>query len=84
MDPGGSVDLPDRRTGRPTTLTEFQKEVLRLAVNKTIILTTTDYFSIDMAFNLYRTSMEKFDIHNYLFGALHYKAHNKLREANIK
>ena len=66
------------------TISAFQKMILNHKEQDVIILTTTDYFYMDLTLNLYYSSLRLFNISNYIFGCTHYKACQELSRRNIQ
>ena len=61
----------------------FQQEILNQADENIIILSTTDYYYLDLALNLHH-SFKMFNITNYVFACSHHKACEELARRNIQ
>ena len=61
----------------------FQQEILNQADENIIILSTTDYYYLDLALNLHHT-FEMFNTTNYVFACSHHKACEELARRNIQ
>ena len=85
------IEVPE--TNSSVTETEQQtlinvKEYIKLLEKKadkkkTIIISTVDYSFVDMAINLYTTSLKRWGLTNYLFLCSHSKAKERLMEHGI-
>ena len=88
-----SADLPSNKrlmrtkdNGRSTSHklnTTFQEEILNQADQNIIIISTTDYYYMDLALNLHH-SFKMFNITNYVFACSHHKACEELASRNIQ
>lgn len=81
--PDHNVIVNDIKRNR-TKYTDFQNIILQHAVDDLIIISTTDFFYLELALNLYYTSFVKFNITNYIFACTHVKACRELENRNIK
>ena len=64
-------------------ITEFQNLVLKHSINNIILVSTTDYFYLSLAFNLYYT-IKQLNIKNFIFVCIHEHACNELKARNIQ
>ncbi len=74
---------PHQVTGK-RQLSVFQRQALQLATNNSILITSTDFFSLEVALNFYYTSIKKHGITNYVFGCTHQKAFEILQQKRVK
>ena len=56
----------------------------KVSKDKTIIISTVDYSFVDMAINFYKTSIQKWDLTNFLFLCSHGKAKDTLTNHGIE
>ena len=64
--------------------TQFQLQIRKHVKHNLIILSTVDFFYLDLAYNLYYTSFAKFKISNYIIACTHHRACKELSKRNIK
>lgn len=59
------------------------EKISKLAINSNIIVSVSSYYSINMALNLYYSSLSKFNITNYIFISTDMELYNELYSKNI-
>lgn len=59
------------------------EKISKLAINSNIVISVSSYYSIDMALNLYYSSLSKFNITNYIFISTDMELYNELYSKNI-